>query len=130
MSDSIPFISIINDFDKRRFELLPLQINAEVEYKLPNSLKIGASNHYTYFKGYSSNFLSGFIYTKWGQKMEAVATLSIYNFEKIMPGVGLSYTGESTQFYFASNNILELVQTTSSKNLNLSFGVNFLFSTH
>lgn len=129
MSDSIPYISIVNSFDKRKLEALPFQFNIQIKHKLPNNLQIGVANNFTYYRNYSSNFFSGFIRTYLGDKFEAVAALSLYNFEKIMPGIGINYTGQSTQFFLSTNNILELMQTTSSKNLNLSFGVNFLFST-
>lgn len=129
MSDSIPYISIVNNFEKRTLEALPFQLNIQIKRKLNNNLQLGAANNFTYFKSHSSNFLSGFIRSQLNDNFEAIATLSLYNFEKIMPGIGISYTGQSAQFYLSSNNILELVQTTSAKNLNLSFGVNFLFST-
>ncbi len=130
MSDSIPYITIVNDYSKQTLEPLPFQFNVQIKYKLPNNLQLGAANNYIYYKNHSSNFFSGFVQTHLSDKFEAVATISLYDFEKIMPGLGVNYSGQSVQYYLSTNNIIELIQTTSSKNLNLSFGVNFLFSVH
>lgn len=130
MGDSILYISIINDYSKQTLEPLPFQFNVQLKHKLPNNLQLGAANHFTYYKNHSSNFFSGYVQAQLSNKFEAVATLSLYNFEKIMPGLGVNYSGQSVQYFLSTNNIIELIQTTSSKNLNLSFGVNFLFSVH
>lgn len=129
MGDSIPYKSNVTENTNRNIDALPLQINAQLKHTLPNSIQVGASNHYTYYKNHSNNFLSGFVYSTIGQRFEASSTLSLYNIENIMLGVGGSYTGKLAQFYFSTNNILELMQASSVKNLNLWFGVNFLFST-
>jgi hypothetical protein len=127
--DSIPYITSINEMDERKLEALPLKINAMFKYSLSGKREVGFSNHYSYYNRKSENYFSGFIHTGIGKKFEAVATLNLYKLERIMPGIGGSYTGENTQFYLSTNNILELLQPTSAKNLNLSFGMNFLFST-
>lgn len=129
MMDSIPYITVVNNVDKRNIEALPFQANIELKHKLQDNLQVGFSNHYTYYKNHSSNYLTGALKSTFSNKFEAVATLSLYNLEKVMPGIGASYTGESSQFFVSTNNIIELVRPTSAKSINLCFGVNFLFST-
>lgn len=130
MNDSIAYITDVIHVEKRRFEALPFQTNLELKHKLQNNLHIGFANHYTYYKNHSTNYLTGFISKTFNEKFNIAATLSLYNLEKIMPGVGASYTGKTVQFYFSTNNFAELVRPTSAKSINLSFGVNFLFSTN
>lgn len=130
MNDSIPYITDVESIGKRRYEALPIQLTAQLKYKLPNNLKVGAANHFTYYKNHSTNFFTGFIHAYLGENFETVATLNIYNLDTIMPGIGGSYSGKSVQYYFSTNNILELVRPTSAKNINLCFGVNFLFPTN
>jgi hypothetical protein len=129
MADSIPYISTILEANERKINALPLQINAQFKHTLTNKIQLGVSNHFTYYKNYSNNFLSGFVSSTIGQKFEAASTLSLYNTNKVLLGIGGSYTGNLFQFYISTNNILELIQPYSAKNLNLWFGVNFLFST-
>jgi len=128
-SDSIPFISTVTKNSTGTLEQLPIQINATFKYRLPSQIQLGFSNHFTYYLQQTENFLSGFIHSKITSKLELAGTLNFYNFERIFPGIGASYTGESVQYFISTNNLLELVQATKAKNLNLCFGVNFLFST-
>lgn len=129
-ADSLPHITTPNNLHKGIMEMLPFQINATLEYKLPNNLQIGASNHFSRYKKQSANFLTGFVRTQLNQKYELVGTLSLYNVKRILPGLGASYTGNSAQYFISTNNILHLMQATSAKNLNLYFGINFLFATN
>uniref|UniRef100_UPI003217AC46 DUF5723 family protein n=1 Tax=uncultured Draconibacterium sp. TaxID=1573823 RepID=UPI003217AC46 len=127
-SDSIPSITTINNIQKGLVKTLPLQINAMLRHKLANHLQFGLSNHFTYYKNQSVNYLTGFIGTRLGQNFELAGTINVYDFERVFPGLGASYTSKSLQYFISTNNFLELVQPTSAKNLNLCFGVNFLFS--
>ncbi|MCY1721052.1 DUF5723 family protein [Prolixibacteraceae bacterium Z1-6] len=128
-SDSVPHITTVNNLQNGLVTTLPLQVNVMLRYKLPNRLQMGISNHFTYYKSQSAGFLSGFIYYKPAQNFEVAGTLNFYNFKQMFPGIGASYTGKSVQYFLTTNNFLELVQPSSAKNLNLCFGVNFLFST-
>ncbi|WP_346856204.1 DUF5723 family protein [uncultured Draconibacterium sp.] len=128
-TDSLPYISSVNNTHNGLTEMLPVQINASFKYQLPNKVQLGFSNHFTHTKSHSENFLSGFIHTTIGLNFELVGTLNVYNFERLFPGIGASYTGQSVQYFISTNNFLELVQPSTAKNLNLCFGVNFLFST-
>ncbi|MFA5587952.1 MAG: hypothetical protein WC987_04220, partial [Mariniphaga sp.] len=62
-------------------------------------------------------------------KLDLFGSLSSVNFKNIMPGFGIVHTGGRVQIYFTSSNILSIIQPFASKQLNLSFGVNFLFAT-
>ena len=130
MADSIPFLLTENDPGKRKINTLPLKINAQIKRTLSNKLQLGVANQFTYYKNYTNNYLTGFLHSTIGQNIEASSSLSLYNINKVMLGLGCSYTGNFFQFYLSTNNILELIQPSSAKNLNLWFGVNFLFSTN
>lgn len=130
ISDTISYITDVYKVEKRVIEALPFQINTHIKYKLTNSLQIGTANHYTYYNNYSSNVFSGFVHSYFGEKFEAAATLNLYNMEKMMPGIGASYNDQSVQYYISTNNIFALLHPYSAKNLNLCFGVNFLFPTN
>ncbi len=127
--DSVPYITTIQAIARSRIEPLPVKLNVAMKYRFPNNLGIGFSNHLTYYQNRTENYFSGFIHAQIGNKLEAVGTLSLYKLEKIMPGIGFSYTGNWIQYFLSTNNIMDLVRPTSAKNLNLCFGVNFLFST-
>jgi hypothetical protein len=128
-TDSLPYISSVNDTHNGLTEMLPVQINASFKYQLPNNIQLGFSNHFTHYKSRSENFLSAFIHSTIGLNFELVGTLNVYNFERLFPGIGASYTGQSVQYFISTNNLFELLQPPKAKNLNLCFGVNFLFST-
>lgn len=129
MTKSFPEITDVTASSKKIYEMLPLQVNAQLNYILPSKLKLGVANHYTFYKKHSSNFFTGFIHKPLSDKFAAAATLNLYNLNTFMPGIGGSYTGESVQYYLSTNNIMALIRPTSVKNINLCFGVNFLFST-
>jgi hypothetical protein len=128
--DSLPYLASEKQVYDRRYEMLPVKINLMVSQKINQSMSVGLSNNYTYQKDNSNNFTSAFFYSTLGKHLELSTNLVLYNFEEIFPGFGINYTTRSTQLYLATNNILKLVQPTSAKNLNLCFGVNFLFSTN
>ena len=129
MSDSVAYISTANEISKRHTESLPMQVNIRLKQKMQNNWHLGFSNHYTHFDDHSSNYFTGFAKKSFHNKWDLVGTLSLYNTKKIIPGLGFSRTGNSVQYYLSTNNILELVQPKSAKNINLSFGINFLFTT-
>lgn len=114
----------------RKIESLPIQLNLHLKYALQANVEIGAANNFTYYKSDKANNFSGYVHTKLGERFSTVASLNLFNFDKLMAGIGAAYTGKSAQFYFATNNILELARPKSTNNLNLSFGVNFLLSTN
>ncbi|WP_167604648.1 DUF5723 family protein [Maribellus sediminis] len=128
-SDSIPYITTAGKVSKREIERIPLKFTASLKQKLTNSLDLGVSGQLTYTKKYTDNYISGFMHTQLGEKVNLAATVSLLNFHKFLPGVAASYTGRRAQFYLSTNNITGFVAPTSAKYLNLSFGVNFLFST-
>ncbi len=129
LNDSVPLITTVDATASRNIEILPVNFNLLVKHKLPNNVQFGVSNQFTWYKNHSTNFATGFISSAFGNNFEAAAALTLYNFEKIMPGISCCYTGQAAQFYFSTNNIVELLKPTSAKTLNLCFGVNFLFPT-
>lgn len=129
-TDSIPYVSSPKACIDRKVEMLPMKINLSVAQQINDRMKIGFSDNFTYLKDNSDNFTSIFLYTTLGERIELTTNLVCRNFEKIFQGLGFSYTARSAQFYLSTNNIFRLVQPSSAKNINLCFGVNFLFSTH
>jgi hypothetical protein len=128
-SDSIPFVTLADEIDNRVIEQIPLKITGSVKQEVSDKMELGLSGQITYTKKYTDNYVSGFMHTQLGDKVNLAATLSLLNFKKFLPGVAASYTGNWMQFYISTNNIIGFVKPTSAKYLNLSFGVNFLFST-
>ena len=128
--NSVPDITSVNPVTKRQLELLPVQINLQIKYRLSANTWLGASNNYTWYKNHSNNYLSGFISTAYGKYFETAGFITLNNFNKILPGLSWVYTGKHAQFYLTTNNILTMIKPTSSKNLHLCFGVNFLFATN
>jgi len=64
-----------------------------------------------------------------GDHFNLTGSISLLDFEKLLPGAGASYTGKNVQAYLSTNNITALLKPNSAKYINLCFGVNFLFST-
>lgn len=129
LSDSIPFIISADLTDKRIIQQIPLKFNASLKQKISPKTNIGISGQYTYFKNNSDTYFTGFMHTNLGDRFDLAATFGVLNFKKILPGVGFSYTGQQVQYYLSTNNITGFLKPASAKYLNLSFGVNFLFST-
>lgn len=128
-SDSIPYIITATPANKRIIQQIPVKINAGIQQKVAQNTEIGFSGQYTYFKDNHESYLTGFMHTRLSGKFNLAATLGVLNFNKFLPGVGMSYTGRRAQFYLSTNNITGFLKPASAKYLNLSFGVNFLFST-
>ena len=128
-TDSIPSLSTTLADPERKIESLPIKINAKFKFRLSEKASFGVSDNFTFYKNHTVNYLSGYYSTELGKRFEIAANISLYNLHAIMPGLGASYTGRRAQFYLSTNNIIKLVQPSSAKNINLCFGVNFLFST-
>ncbi|MFV0590538.1 MAG: DUF5723 family protein [Draconibacterium sp.] len=128
-SDRIPFIVSAQPVSKRVTQQLPVKIITGLKTKLNKKSEVGISNQYTSYPGKSYNYLTGFYHTQLGERWNLAGTVSLYKTKKILPGLGASYTGRRAQYFLSTNNITGLVKPSSAKSLNLSFGVNFLFST-
>ncbi len=128
--DSIPYTIIAQPGASQVVEAIPTNINIKFTYSISQEKEAGLSGQLTYFKGNTRNFISGFFHTALGEKFNLAASVSLFDFKKILPGVGASYTTNRSQFYLSTNNITALIKPSSAKYLNLCFGVNFLFSTH
>jgi len=128
-SDSIPYVIIASPSENRYIQQIPLKINMGVKQQLNPKTELGISGQYTYFKDNNETYLTGFMHTRLGGKFNLAATLGVLNFNKFLPGVGFNYTGRRAQYYLSTNNITGFLKPASAKYLNLSFGVNFLFST-
>jgi len=128
-SDSIPFLIEASPTKDRIIQQIPLKVNMGIKQRINPKTELGFSGQYTYFKDNNETYLTGFMHTRLGEKFNLAATLGVLNFNKFLPGVGFSYTGQRAQYYLSTNNITGFVKPASAKYLNLSFGVNFLFST-
>ncbi|WP_340111693.1 DUF5723 family protein [Maribellus mangrovi] len=128
-SDSIPFVTLAESIDNRVIEQIPLKIAGSLKQEISNKMELGLSAQLTHTKSYTDNYISGFMHTQLGEKVNLAATVNLLNFNKFLPGIAASYTGRWVQYYISTNNITGFVKPTSAKYLNLSFGVNFLFST-
>ena len=129
LSDSIPYKISATLYTKTIKQEIPLKLNASIKHPVSTKTDIGLSGELKFFENRSEEYLTGFVQAQFNTKFELAGTLSLLNFDKILPGIGLSYTGRWVQFYMSTNNITAFVKPASAKYLNLHFGVNFLFST-
>ena len=129
LMDSIPYVITARPVTERMIEQIPVKLNATVKQKVTDKTKVGFSGQLTYFDSNIRNFLTGFMHTRLGDRFNMAGSITLLDFEKVLPGVGASYTARNAQFYLSANNITALVKPSSAKYLNLCFGVNFLFST-
>lgn len=127
--DTLSYIINVNEAEKRSLMLMPLTLNLSGKYKFSEKITGGINNQFTWFKNRPRNHFSAFIQTRSAKKVQLAGSLSLYNFSSIRPGFGVSWTLPQLQLYFSSNNILGIIQPTSSKHLNLSIGINLLFDT-
>jgi hypothetical protein len=129
IADSISYRLVVNNAQKKTLALLPVKFNISGKYNITEILSVGVSNQLNIYRLQPVNLFSVFAHTNFIQKFEFAGMVSLYNTTQIMPGVAASYNFRRSQFFFASNNILGIIQPASSKNLNLCFGINFLFDT-
>lgn len=129
LTDSLPYVTSTKVFTRRQYEMLPVKLNMMVTHSLNDRMKLNFSDNLTFQNEKTNNYLSAYFNILLGNSLELSSGINIYNFEQILPGLACSYTGKSAQFFLATNNIVKLIQPYKAKNLNLRFGVNFLFST-
>ena len=127
--DTISYILNVEDAEKRSLMFMPVTFHLTGKYRFSEKLTGGINNQFTWFKNRPQNYFSAFIQTRADKKVQLAGSLSLYNFSSIRPGIGVSWTLPRLQLYFSGNNILGIIQPTSSKHLNLSVGINFLFDT-
>ncbi|MCK3683760.1 DUF5723 family protein [Maribellus sp. YY47] len=128
-SDRIPYIISAQPVKKRAVQQLPLKMIVGIKTQMNKKSEIGVSGQYTGYSGNSYHYLTGFYHTELGEHWNLAGAVNLFNTKNILPGFGASYTGRRAQYFLSTNNITGLLKPTSAKSLNLSFGVNFLFST-
>ena len=127
--DSASYIMDVNEASVRTLTLLPFQIQVSAKYRFSSTLTGGVDNRFSSFQKQGWNLFSAFLQSRIGRKFALAGSLSIADFSAVHPGLGISYTWEKAQLFFASDNILGIVQPSASKHLNLHFGMNLLFDT-
>ncbi|MBT3385701.1 MAG: hypothetical protein HN778_10375 [Prolixibacteraceae bacterium] len=129
LGDSVSYIISVENANIRTFTSIPVNINFSGKYNFSKTLSGGFSNQFFYLAENSINQFSGFVHSSIKDKFEVAGSLTLYNFSKFLVGFGGSYSTSFSQIYFSSNNILGIFQATTTKNLNLCFGINLLFTT-
>ena len=127
-TDSVSYIIDVQDQKLRILEMLPFKINLSGKYNFTESFSAGLYNQFSFYGKHSLNVFSGFAQKRF-RRTEVGANLSLYNITNVWLGLAAAYTGKHVQYYISTNNILGIIQPASSKHLNLSFGINFLFTT-
>ena len=127
--DSVSYVIDVNETRMRTFSSLPLKINIAGKYIFSEKLTAGFHNQFKNYKLKPLNLFSVFATATLHPEFAIYGSLALLNTENIFPGFGASYTNEWLQIYFTSNNISGIIQPMATKQLNLSFGVNFLFDT-
>ncbi len=129
ITDSISFLLEVEDANSGMISLLPMKFNAAGKYFISDETAFGVSNQLTWYRRQPINRASIFAYQKIGTWLEMAGNISLYNLSEIVPGFSASYSAQWVQFFIASNNILGFIHPSSSKHVNLCFGMNFLFDT-
>jgi hypothetical protein len=127
--DSLSYVLEVNKTNKRNFSALPLKINIAGKYIFSEKLTAGFHNQFKNYKLKPSNLFSVFATATLHPRFSFYGSLALFNTQNIYPGFGAGYTANWLQIYFTSNNILGIIQPMATKQLNLSFGINFLFET-
>lgn len=128
--DSLSYVIDVNKSGERSFATLPFKINIAGKHIFSEKLTAGFYNQFRAYKLKPINYFTLFATATLHPKFAFFGSLTLLNTENIFPGLGASYTTDRLQIYFTSNNISGIIQPMASKQLNLSFGVNFLFDTH
>lgn len=129
IADSVSFLLEVEDANSGMVSFLPMKVNAGGKYFILQKTAFGVSNQFTWYRRQPINMTSVFAYQKFGTWMEMAGSVSLYNFSEIAPGFSASFSTQWVQFFLATNNILGFFNPSSSKHLNLCFGMNFLFDT-
>ena len=129
LSDSVPAISRVENATTRMSFTLPVQAQFSAKYRFNQKISAGLNEQFTMYRLNPVNIFSAFFTAAVHPKLDLYGSLSSFNFRNMLPGAGVVYTGDRVQIYFTSSNILSIIQPFASKQLNLSFGVNFLFGT-
>ncbi|HDR52895.1 MAG TPA: hypothetical protein ENN90_14955 [Mariniphaga anaerophila] len=127
--DSVSYIIDVNDAEKRNYSALPMKIHAAAKFRFSENTTLGASNQVTLFSNKTQNSFTPFVETFFFPNLGMYGSLTLMNFSAVLPGFGLTYTGDFLQFYLAGNNISGIFQPASAKHVNLCLGINFLFKT-
>jgi hypothetical protein len=126
-ADSALYIMDVNESPDRFISGIPYKINISAKIKFCEKISGGIASQ-VYFENKSPvNIFSAFVNTSPLKGFEIGTGLSAYNFIKFRPGLGISHTGKTFQFFFSTNNILGITNLTKSKHINLHFGMNLLF---
>ncbi len=129
IADSVSFLLEVEDADSGMASILPMKINAGGKYFVSEKTAFGVNNQFTWYRRQPINMASVFAYQKLGNWLEMAGSVSLYNLSDVAPGFSASCSSQRVQFFLATNNILGFIHPSSSKHLNLCFGMNFLFDT-
>ncbi len=128
-SDSVSYVIDVTDSPLRSLEVLPFKVNVGSKFVYSKSSSIGWNNQFAFYGKHSVNKFSGLWTHSFNARTDIGGSLSLYNLSSVWLGFGVSHTRDHVQYYFATNNILGIIQLASSKHINLCFGINFLFAT-
>lgn len=127
--DSLSY-EIIEQPGKRPSYTIPFKINFAGKYHFTKNLTSGFQYQYKNYQLSPVNLFTLFATATIQPGISFYGSLSALNTPKnIFPGLGASYTTDWLQIYFTSYNISGIFQPMATKQLNLSFGINFLFET-
>ncbi len=129
-ADSASYIIDVFESRERKLVPLPFHLSASGKYHFSKRWSAGVHHSFTLFEQKTWNVLSAFVQAVPHKKVHLAGSLSVIDFSSLRPGGGISYTPGNFEFFFASDNILGILQPSASKHLNLHAGINFLFSTN
>lgn len=127
--DSLSDVLDVNKTNRRNYSTVPFKISLAGKYIFSEKFTAGVHNQFKNYKLKPLNLFSVYGTATLHPKFAFYGTLTLLNTQNIYLGFGASYTTNWLQIYFTSNNISGIIQPMASKQLNLSFGINFLFDT-
>ena len=126
-SDSLSYIIAAEDQQNRIINVMPFKINVSGKYNVSETFSLGVSNKFSFYGEQSVNIFSGYIHKNFN-RTDIGASVSAYNFSDFWIGLGVSYTADHFQYFISTENIFGIIQPAGTKRLNLSFGINLLFT--
>jgi hypothetical protein len=130
LGDSLAFVIEAKNSTLRNSVFIPAKICLSARYIYSSKIQLGGYARVEYRFPGLRNCVSGFA-TRYflKNKLGVTGTLGLYDFRKVLPGIGACYATDKIQFFILTNNIQTIVQPIAAKHLTLSLGFNMLLTT-
>lgn len=107
--------------------VMPVKIYLAGEYEVDQDVKLGGLARIRIFNNMIHTSLTASVNAALSEKLNLSASYSLMESTYENLGVAATYRFGGVQLYFASDNVLSFNRPSGASNLNLRFGINFLF---